>query len=137
MKESEDRPIEELIDKMMKHSSLETPSFDFTSVVMGKVEAIKTSASTTYVPLISKRAWFAILSVFIVFVVYEIYLGKPEALGWFNAMNFDFLSANKVSEIFNGIHLSKTTSNSIMIFALMLLIQIPLLKYYFDKRILS
>lgn len=137
MKESEDRHIDELIDKVMKHSTLETPDFNFASAVMAKVDTIKLSSHTTYEPLISKRGWFLIFCVFLLFVVYVIWFGKTESSGWVDAMDFDFLRVNKFSEIFNGIQLSKTTSSSILMFALMLLIQIPLLKYYFDKRILS
>lgn len=137
MKESEDKIIEKLIDKVMKQSTLETPSVDFTSIIMGKVDVIKANASTTYEPLISKRIWFAIFGVFLVFVVYVIWIGKLEGSGWFGSMDFNILSANKFSEIFNGIRLSNTTSVSILMFAVMLLVQIPLLKYYFSKRILG
>lgn len=137
MKENEDRHTEALIDKVMKHSTLETPDFNFASVVMAKVDTIKLISLTTYEPLISKRAWLMVFGIFLLFVVYVIWFGKPEASGWVDTMDFDFLSANNFSEIFNGIQLSKTTSSSILMFALMLLIQIPLLKYYFDKRLLN
>lgn len=137
MKEREDKHIEKLIDKVMKHSPLETTSVDFASMVMSKVEAIKTNATTTYEPLISKRRWFLIVTVSIGFVFYLIWLDKPEASGWFDAVDFNFLNTNKFSEIFNGIQLSKTTNVSILMFAVMLLIQIPLLKHYFDKRVLN
>ena len=133
MKENDGKHIDKLIDKVMKQSSLESPSVDFTALVMGKVEAIQTSTHTTYEPLISKRVW-ALLSIgFLVLIGLIARFGKTDNSIWFG--NFDFLNTNRFSELLNGIQVSQTTLVSIFIFAFMLLVQIPLLKNYFDKRI--
>ena len=132
MKENEGKHIDKLIDKVMKESSLESPSVDFTALVMGKVEAIQTSTYTTYEPLISKRVWVLLSIGFLVLVGMIARFGKIESSIWFD--NFDFLNTNRFLELINGIQVSQTTLVSISIFALMLLVQIPLLKNYFDKR---
>ncbi len=78
MKKNVDKQIENLVDKVMKQSTLETPSIDFTSHIMVQVEAAKQSTSTTYQPLISKRVWAIISIGFIAFVGYILYVIKPE-----------------------------------------------------------
>ena len=60
MKVSEDKNIEKLIDHLMKDTTLESPSFDFTSKVMSQVTVTKTSDITTYQPLISTRTFLVI-----------------------------------------------------------------------------
>ncbi len=133
MKENVDNQLENLIKKAVKQSALESPSFDFTANLMLKVDIIKQSATTTYQPLISKQMWFLIFTGFVAFVAYILFITKPEASKWFSAI--DILNANKISNLFSGIHLSRTVLYSVVFFAVMLLIQIPLLKNYFDKRL--
>ena len=137
MKENEEKHIDRLIEGVMKKSTLEITSHDFTSLVMQQVEALKKNAYTTYDPLISKRAWVMIISISIIFFSSVIMLGKIQTSGWFGALNLDFMHSVVISEIFNGIKPSKAMNISITVFALMLLIQIPLLKHYFDKRIIN
>ena len=62
MNENVDKHIEKLVDKAMKDSVLETPSFDFTSKVMQHVTATSKSKATVYEPLISKKVWFVVFA---------------------------------------------------------------------------
>ena len=135
MKENVDKQVERLIDKVMKQSTLETPSFDFTSLVMEKVDAIKTSTHTIYEPLISKATWLMLSGGFVVFIGAILWFGKSETAGWFDDLDWNILNTNGFSDLLNGLKFSQITNISILIFALMLLIQIPLLKNYFDKRV--
>ena len=48
------------VDKVVKDSSLESPSLDFTNKIMSQINATTQSEITIYKPLISKRAWFII-----------------------------------------------------------------------------
>lgn len=133
MKENEDKQLENLVEKAMRQSVLETPSFDFTTNLMLKVENMKQSPTTIYQPLISKHMWFWIFTGFVAFVAYIIFITKPEASTWFSTI--DILDTEKVSNMFNGIQLSRTVIYATIFFAVMLLVQIPLLKNYFDKRL--
>lgn len=133
MKEHVDKQLENLVAKAIKQSALETPSFDFTANLMLKVESLKQSPTTIYQPPISKHMWFWIFTGFVAFVAYILFITKPEASVWFSSINI--LDMEKISNIFSGIHLSRTVIYATVFFAVMLLIQIPLLKNYFDKRL--
>jgi hypothetical protein len=135
MKENVDKHIEIMLDKAMKRSALDSPSFDFTSNVMEQVEKLKNSTVTTYQPLISKPIWALILVGFIAFVTYIVLVNKPEASGWFNGFDLNTLNSDKLTSLIDGIHLSKIVVYGLGLFSLMLLIQIPILKKYFDRRI--
>lgn len=127
MKES-DKNIENLIEKMMNESSLESPSFDFTSKIMSQVLVAEKSTIKAYKPLISKQTWIFITGVLIALIVYVIMTGN----------NYEFkinkIYATKISDLFSGIHISKITLYTILIVPLMILIQIPLLKNYYNKK---
>lgn len=134
MKENVNKHIETLVDKAMKHAALEAPNFDFTAHVMAQVEDIKLSASTTYQPLISKRAWIIVFVSVLLFMSYVFWFSKPETSGWLGTLDFSMYNTDKLTNLMSGIHLSKTANYSILLFAVMLLVQIPILKNYFDKR---
>lgn len=129
MKEYTNKPIEKLVDKVMKSSTLETPSFDFTAKVMSHVIADSKSGVTVYKPLISKSAWVVLLVVATVLIVISVYTNDTSSLGW-----FDKLDLSKVPNLFSGLKLSQTTMYALLMFAVMLCIQVPLLKHYFNKR---
>ena len=59
MKES-DKNIEQLIEKMMAEEKLQSPSIDFTSKIMAKVELLEEKKIKVYKPLISKSVWIFI-----------------------------------------------------------------------------
>ncbi|SHL67033.1 hypothetical protein [Flavobacterium xanthum] len=127
MKES-DKNIENLIDKMMAESSLESPSIDFTSKIMVKVLAAKKSKIKAYKPLISKQTWFLIIGVLIVLVVCA-FMSSGEY-----DLKTNKLFTEKISDLFSGIDISKNILYAILIVPFMVLIQIPLLKNYYNKR---
>ncbi len=132
MKENEDKNLGTFVDKVMNEVSLESPSFDFTANVMMQVEKAKQNAVTTYHPLISKRFWALILVGFIAFMIYIFIVIKPESLGWFN--NID-LNTDRISKLFSGMKTTRIAAYGVGLLALMLLVQIPVLKNYFDKRL--
>lgn len=130
--ENNNKNIEELIDKLMSKDTLEQPSLDFTDKVMSKVEAISNSKATVYEPLISKKVWILILTGFIALVVYNVF-NKPSATG-------SLLERFNISGLFvNPFQVLSFDFSAIMVYAFVLLaimisIQVPLLKYYFNKR---
>lgn len=130
MQENEDKQIEKLIEKVMKHSTLKSPSVDFTSLVMGKVEVIESSSKLIYEPLISKRSWVLIAMGFVGLMIF-IFMNQPESSGWFN---LNYFKTDRITHLFSALHPSKIVAFSIGLFFLMLLIQIPLLKRTFDKQ---
>jgi len=129
MKENANKYLDQFVDKVMKTSKLETPSFDFTAKVMSQVSATSKSTVTVYKPLISKTVWGILLVLGAGLVVFSIFSKDNTTLGWFDQLDF-----SKVSNVFSGVKISQTTMYSLLMFGVMLFIQIPLLKHYFNKR---
>lgn len=134
MKENVDKQIENLVEKVMKQSTLEKPSFDFTANVMSQVESSSHSMVTTYQPLISKRMWMLIVTGFVAFVAYIVVVNKPEASDWFANLDFSIVNNDKVSDMFSGFKAPKIAAYSVGFLSVMLLVQISYLKNRFDKR---
>lgn len=128
MKES-DKNIENLIDKMMAENNLDSPSLDFTSKIMSQVLVAEKSKIKAYKPLISKSTWIFIGAALAALVVYVLLFSGTD-----NQLEIGKSYADKISTVFSGIHLSKNILYAILIVPFMILVQIGLLKNYFDKK---
>ncbi|MEO7976703.1 hypothetical protein [Flavobacterium sp.] len=128
MKES-DKNIKNLIDKMMAENNLESPSIDFTSKIMSQVLLAEKSKIKTYKPLISKSTWLIIGLSLIALTGYSVFINND-----FSNMEMVQLYSDKASALFSGIHFSKNILYAILIVPFMILIQIGLLKNYFNKK---
>ncbi|KQB38747.1 hypothetical protein [Flavobacterium aquidurense] len=128
MKEN-DKEIENLIEKMMRQNTLESPSIDFTSKIMSQVLVAEKSKIKVYKPLISTATWIFIAMVLIALTAYAVYSNN-------DASNFEIAKtySDKASELFSGIHFSKSILYSLLIVPFMILVQIGVLKNYFDKK---
>ena len=129
MKEN-DKDIERLIGKVMKEHVLQEPSFDFTSKVMARV-AVQTKA-VRYQPLISRTGWVMIFGSILASCIY-IFSGTAAQPVQYD-LDVSILYNNKVSEAVAGIHFSEATMYAAMVLALLVLIQIPLLKKHFGRK---
>jgi hypothetical protein len=130
--EKGEKKIEAFIDKLMSADRLEQPSLDFTDKVMLKVEAISNSTATVYKPLISKSIWYIIIGCFVALIGY-IYLKEPVINnGWFNRFDLSNVSLNPLENV--SFNFSKTLMYAVVLLAIMVSIQVPLLKHYFNKR---
>ena len=129
MNENADKHLDNLSRKVMGKSSVESPSFDFTNVVMSQVQALNYSV-TTYKPLISKWIWSLILLGVIAVFGYVIFGNATSESTWLKDLNLEGISFNPLPE-FNP---SQSMNYAVLLFAIMLCIQIPLLKHYFNKR---
>lgn len=128
MKEN-DKEIENLIDKMMSENTLESPSFDFTSKIMSQVLVAEKSKIKAYKPLISKQVWMIISAGLIAIIVYASLFSGTEY-----KMELSDVYADKVNNFFSGIHFSKSILYAFLIVPIMILVQIGVLKNYFDKK---
>jgi hypothetical protein len=127
MKES-DKNIEKFIGEIMAESTLESPSIDFTSKVMSQILVAEKSKIQDYKPLISAPVWIVILGSLICLILYTAFVNEPynSEIGHSYVVN--------IANIFSEFHFSKNTIYAILIVPLMILIQIPLLKNYYDKK---
>lgn len=134
MKANNDKLLEKLVDKIMKDSQVESPSFDFTANVMSKVLTAKTNEAYVYKPLISRSVFFLVFgSVFLLFL-YVFINGESSTGGWTNYLDY----TKFYSEFFiSFLSFSKETTYIIIAATLMFLIQISFLKKYFDNKKIS
>lgn len=128
MKES-DKNIENLIDKMMSENTLESPSIDFTSKIMSQVLELEKSKIKSYKPLISKTTWIFIGITLAALTAYSFYSNN-------DVSNVEIAKtySDKASALFSGIHLSKNILYAILVVPFMILVQVGILKNYFDKK---
>ena len=129
--EKDDKKIEALIDKLMSADRLEQPSLDFTTNVMSKVQAISNSTATEYKPLISRPVWMFIITAFILLVGYIIFSEPTTSSNLLERFDLSGFSNPFENISFN---FSKTLIYAMVLMAVMFSIQVPVLKYYFNKR---
>jgi len=130
--EKDEKRIEALIDKLMANETLEQPALDFTDNVMSQVEAISISSTTDYKPLIPKSVWLLIGISFIALFGY-IYLKEPvTSSGWLNRFNLSNISIIPLEKV--SFNFSNTLMYAVVLLGIMVSIQVPLLKHYFNKR---
>ena len=127
MKES-DKNIEKFIGKIMAESTLESPSIDFTSKVMSQILVVEKSKIRYYRPLISAPIWITIFGSLIFLILYFAFWNES------NNSEIDHSYIVNIPNIFSDFHFSKNTVYGILIVPLMILVQIPLLKNYYDKK---
>lgn len=134
MKESADKHLDDLSRKVIGKSTTESLSFDFTNTVMSQIKALNTSKATTYVPLISKRVWSILAIVFIGVLGYLVLGSSNVNSGWLSQIGIDRFLNYEFSNSIVSLDLSQTVIYAILLFGIMLCIQIPLLKHYFNTR---
>jgi hypothetical protein len=135
MNHNTDKQIEKLVDKMLKETSLESPSFNFTNMVMAQVLVTETSQATVYKPLISKWIWYVVFTGIIGLTVYLIFNEPTTSNGLFEKLNFKRLPSFNFSNVISRFQFSKTTVYACGLLTVMLFIQIPILKHYINKRL--
>ena len=128
MKES-DKNIENLIEKMMEETTLQSPSIDFTSSIMSQILVAEKAKIKPYKPLISTSTWIFIGITLAVLVLYNVFFAETQ-----NNLEIGKSYTDKISAIVSGIHVSKTLLYALLIVPFMILIQIGVLKNYFDKK---
>ncbi|PHR15059.1 MAG: hypothetical protein COA40_02650 [Aequorivita sp.] len=133
MKEQQSKELDQLIAKVMQKSTLETPSFQFTDKVLTAINAEQKSVNIPYRPLIPKYIWAAIVVGIIGITGYLWFMIKPAPLN-LSIPSFNFMDSFSLSNNIPAFTPSKITAYAILFFALMLCIQIPMLKQYFNNR---
>jgi hypothetical protein len=131
MQVNENKELEKLVDKMMRETALDSPSFDFTSKVMSQVLAAKQREVTVYKPLISTTAFIALFGLFFVFCGCLFMYGEGQNESLYTAIDYRKIFNNR---LLSGFSISKITVYAVMVSTLMFCIQIPFLKNHFDKR---
>ncbi|RKE98051.1 hypothetical protein [Ichthyenterobacterium magnum] len=134
MKANEDKNLDLFTKKIMKQASIESPSFDFTDVVMSQVNALKESKAIVYKPLISKTSWLFILIAVVTLTTYLVFGIESKTPEWLSTLDFSIISNNKMVDAFSGLSFSNTLVYAVAFFGLMFFVQITFLKQNFDKH---
>jgi len=135
MKANTDKHIEKFVDKMMKETTLDTPSVDFTAQVMSQILKIRTSQATVYKPLISKWVWYGIFISMLGLIAYLSFNSSAVSGGLLEKFNLGTLPKFSMPNLFSGLHFSKTTIYACVLLTLMLFIQIPIIKHVMNRRL--
>ncbi|MEO1033219.1 MAG: hypothetical protein AAFX55_17575 [Bacteroidota bacterium] len=131
--EKDDKRMEDLVNKLMRADRLEKAPFDFTDKVMAKVEALSNSKMTVYKPLIPKYIWWLIAIGLATLVGYMLFKEPANGQSLSERYNLPELSFNMFENI--SLDFSNTLIYAVVLFAVMVSIQIPLLKQYFNNRL--
>ena len=129
MNTNEDKHIEKLVDKMLKNQALESPSFDFTSKLMSKVTTSQSNSITTYKPLISGKTILTIAGILLALIGYSFFYDGTQTSKWIP--HIDFVPFNNLTALYE---FSTVTTYSVVLTAIMLFIQIPILKNYYNNK---
>lgn len=135
MKKADDSILEDFVAKLMSETELEAPSDDFTSKVMQEVAILADKKILSYEPLISRKYWLLLAFGFILLMSYLLFGVPIEKSDWFAAIQFNRLFQMDWINSLLTIQFSASFRYGIMAVFVILLIQIPLLKYYFDKNL--
>jgi hypothetical protein len=131
--ENEDKRIEELVDKLMANDSLEKAPVNFTNDVMSKIEALSETKTIAYKPLIPKYVWWLLGLGFVALIV-NVILNKPsDSSSLSERYNLPEISF----DVFNNlsVNFSSTLMYATVLLAVMVAIQVPLLKQYFNQKL--
>jgi len=131
--EKDDKRIEDLINKLMSADSLDKAPLDFTDKVMAKVEALSNSAVTAYKPLIPKYIWWLLAAGFAILIGNILFKSPSDGVSLTERYNLPDVSFNLFENI--SLDFSNTLMYAFVLLAIMVSIQIPILKQYFNNRL--
>lgn len=131
--ENEDKRIEELVDKLMANDSLEKAPVNFTNDVMSKIELLSETKTIVYKPLIPKYVWWLLGLGFVALIVNVILNKSSDSSSLSERYNLPEISF----DVFNNLSVdfSSTLMYATVLLAVMVAIQVPLLKQYFNQKL--
>ncbi|WP_430466557.1 hypothetical protein [Winogradskyella ouciana] len=129
----DDKRIEDLVNKLMSADSLEQAPADFTDNVMSKIEAVSESKTIVYKPLIPRYVWWLIVSGFVGLVGYVLFSKSNDTTSLSERYNLPDVSFSLLDNF--SFDFTSTLMYATVLFAIMVGVQIPLLKQYFNSRI--
>ncbi|MCD2259997.1 DUF6688 domain-containing protein [Psychroserpens luteolus] len=134
MNENADKHLDHLSRKVIGKSAIERPSLDFTKDVMSHIKGLSTSKVTTYVPLISKRVWSMIAIICVGVIGYVVFGTSDSETTIFSSLGLERFTTFEINNPLASVEFSQTLIYAVLLFAVMMCVQIPILKRYFDKR---
>lgn len=130
----EDKNIKDFTKYLMDEIDVDTPSENFLTNVLKSIEIeAEIKSVKPYKPLISKSVWGLIAILFIALIVFVV---TGSTVNHYLIEVIDVKIINDLSEIdlFKNIHFSKTFTFSFMLFSAFVMIQLFVIKNYFNKH---
>ena len=131
--EQDDKRILELVNKLMDADNLEKAPAGFTDSVMSKIDALSESKSTIYKPLISKQIWWLLGISFIALLSFIILKQPATSEGLSKRFELPELSLGFLEDF--SLDFSTTLMYAMVFLVIMISVQVPLLKQYFNKSL--
>ncbi|MDO1499963.1 hypothetical protein Q2T40_07450 [Winogradskyella maritima] len=129
----EKKKLDDFVDRLMKNDGLEKPSDAFMDNLMAKIEAQPAKSATVYKPLISKPVWALVFTAVLGIVAYTILNDSSGDSQILNALDVSQYSFNPFKNF--NLEFSQTIMYSAVLFALMVGVQVGVLKNYFNNRL--
>lgn len=131
--EKDSKRIEDLVNKLMAYDSLEKAPEHFTDEVISKIESLPKTNAIVYKPLIPKYVWGLLAGGFVALIANIVFNSPSETASLSERYNLPDVSFGFISNI--SLSFSSTLMYATVFLALMVGIQIPLLKQYFNQKL--
>nr|WP_299215155.1 hypothetical protein [uncultured Allomuricauda sp.] len=133
MDKTDERELEDFVDKIMDETILESPSSNFTDNIMSQITEPALNDATQYKPLIHRNVLIFVLMVLVGITGYLASDFTLDNRAWFGNGQID-LFFERILDWPQMLSSSKTTMYAVLFFGLLFLIQIPWLKRYFENN---
>ena len=130
--EHDNEKLDAMLERLMRDEALESPSVNFTDKVMDKVYGIESSTVTVYKPLISKRVWLLIALSFVVLVAFVMLNNGSTDSQWLSSLELPRPEFTLFDNI--NFQLSETFKYAVLFLAVMIGVQMTVIKSYFGRR---
>jgi hypothetical protein len=127
------KEIDIFAKKYIQEIKEESPSKDFTTSLMNAIILENSKSVTVSKALISKKAWFVILSIVFALVLIP-FKSQKKSLFTIPELDFSFFNKIQVPNILENFSVSSTVLYAIFLFGLMLIAQVFFLKNHLNKR---
>ncbi|MBK5208696.1 MAG: hypothetical protein JJE44_04230 [Flavobacteriaceae bacterium] len=129
-----EKNMDEFTKYIMMEADVEAPSADFLNKVMDSVKLeSKLSLSEVYKPLISKSVW-AIITAAIIALSIFIVTGTSQNPTMFSTIDLDIFNKINSVNLLGRIHFSDTFTLSFVLFSIFVILQLVVIKNYFNKQ---
>ena len=119
--------------KYIQEIKEESLSKDFTTSLMSAIVLENSKSVTVSKALISKKAWFVILSIVLAVVLIP-FKSQEKPLFTMPELDFSFIEKIQIPNVLESFAVSNTVLYAIFLFGLMLIAQVLFLKNHLNKR---
>lgn len=135
MEINNDKQLNQFIGKSIRLISLSSPSENFEERILQKIQTSEIKNEVLDKPLISKLTWILLGLGFVSLMVYLTTLFDTQQSLWIKNSNDIDTYFSRFFSTFEPLQFSSTVFYSVMCFFIMIAIQLPILKHYFDKQL--